>query len=150
MSVAFTFHTLAVIVWLGGLFFLCVVSQPSTRDLDAETALSLWHRTLSRFFAWAWISLLLILATGISMVFLKFGGFSDIPILHQVNRAIGIPAIALYGYLYFGPWQQFRRAMSRHDLTAAQKDIARVRVVMAVILTLGVVASVVSAAGRYI
>ena len=150
MSIAFTLHTLAVIVWLGGLFLLCVVFQPSTREVDTKTAMSLWHGMLSRFFAWAWISLLLTLATGIGMVFLKFGGFSDIPILHQVNRAIGIPAIALYGYLYFGPWQRFRRAMSRHDLTAAQKDIARVRVVMAVILTLGLVASAVSAAGRYI
>ena len=150
MSIAFTLHTLAVIVWLGGLFLLCVVFQPSTRDLDTETAMSLWHRMLSRFFAWAWISLLLILATGIGMVLLKFGGFSDIPVLHQVNRAIGIPAIALYGYLYFGPWQQFRRAMSRDDLTGAQRGLARVRVVMAAILTLGLVASVVSAAGRYL
>ena len=149
MSLAFTLHILAVIVWLGGLF-LCVVSLPGTRDLDAGIAMSLWHRTLSRFFAWAWVSLLLILATGMGMVFLKFGGFADIPILHQVNRAIGIPAIALQGYLYFGPWRQFRRAMSRHDLTNAQKDIARVRVVMAVILTLGLVATAVSAAGRYI
>jgi uncharacterized membrane protein len=61
MSVAFTLHTLAVIVWLGGLFLLCVMVQPSTRDLDSEIALSLWHRMLSQFFAWAWVSLLLIL-----------------------------------------------------------------------------------------
>ena len=150
MSVAFPLHTLAVIVWVGGLFLLCVVFQPSTRDLDTETAMSLWHRMLSRFFAWAWISLLLILATGIGMVFLTFGGFSNVPMLHQVNRAIGIPAIALYGYLYFGPWRQYRRAMARHDLIAAQTGITRIRVVMAIILTLGLVASVVSAAGRYI
>ena len=150
MTIVFPLHILATIVFLGGLFFALVVFQPIARGLDLETASSLWHRMLSRFFAWAWISLLLILATGIGMVFLTFGGFSNVPMLHQVNRAIGIPAIALYGYLYFGPWRQYRRAMSRHDLIAAQKGITRIRVVMAIILTLGLVASVVSAAGRYI
>jgi uncharacterized membrane protein len=150
MTVVLPLHTLAAIVWLGGLFSLCFVFQPSTRNLGIETAMSLWHPMLSRFFGWAWISMLLILASGIGMVFLKFGGFSGVPSLHRGNMAIGIPAIALYGYLYFGPWQQFRRAMARHDLMAAQKGIARVRAVMAIILTLGLIASVVSAAGRYI
>ena len=149
MTVVFALHTLAAIVWLGGLFSLCVVFAPSTRRLDIETAMSLWSRMLSRFSGWGWFSMLLILASGIGMVFLQFGGFSGVPSLHRGNMAIGIPAIFLYGYLYFGPWQQCRRAMSRHDLKAAQKGIAHVRVVMAIILTLGLVASVVSAAGRY-
>jgi uncharacterized membrane protein len=150
MTVVFPLHILATIVFLGGLFFASVVFQPIARGLDIETASSLWHQVLSRFFAWAWVSMLLILATGIGMVFLKFGGFSGVPMIHRGNMAIGIPAIALFGYVFFGPWQLYRRTMSRGDLTAAQRELTRVRVVMAIILVLGLVASVVSGVGRYI
>jgi uncharacterized membrane protein len=150
MTVVLPLHILATIVFLGGLFFASVVFQPIARGLEVETASSLWQQVLSRFFAWAWVSMLLILATGIAMVFLKFGGFSGIPMIHRGNMAIGIPAIALFGYVFFGPWRQYRRTMSRRDWTAAQRAITRVRVVMAIILVLGLVASVVSAVGRYI
>jgi uncharacterized membrane protein len=150
MTVVFPLHIVATIVLLGGLFFGLVVFRPIARDLDIETALSLWQQMLSRFFAWGWVSLLLILATGISMVFLKFGGLSGVPMIHRGNMVIGIPAIVLFGYLFFGPWQQYRRTMSRRDWNAAQKEIRRVRVVMSIILVLGLVASVVSAVGRYI
>jgi hypothetical protein len=63
---------------------------------------------------------------------------------------IGIPAIVLFGYLFFGPWQRYRRTIPRRDWNGAEKEIRRVRVVMGIILVLGLVASVVSAVGRYI
>jgi uncharacterized membrane protein len=150
MTVVFPLHILAIIVFLGGLFFASVVFQPLARGLDSETASSLWQQMLSRFFAWGWVSLLLILATGISMVFLKFGGYSGTPMIHRGNMAIGIPAIALFGYVFFGPWRQYRRTTLRRDWTAAQTALTRVQVVMRVILVLGLIASVVSAVGRYI
>jgi uncharacterized membrane protein len=149
MTIVFPLHVVATIVLLGGLFFASVVFRPIARDLDIETASSLWARMLSRFFAWGWVGLLVIVATGIGMVFLKFGGFSGIPMIHRGNMVIGIPAVVLFGYLFFGPWQQYRRTMSRRDWDAAQKEIKRVRVVMSIILVLGLVASVVSAVGRY-
>jgi uncharacterized membrane protein len=150
MTLVFPLHVLATIVLLGGLFFASVVFRPVARGLDVETASSLWLQMLSRLFAWGWVSLLLILATGIAMVSLKFGGFSGIPMIHRGNMAIGIPAIALFGYVFFGPWRQYRRAISRRHWAAAEKELTRVRVLMGIILTLGLVASVVSAAGRYI
>ena len=150
MTIVFPLHVVATIVLFGGLFFGLAVFRPIARDLDVETALSLWQQMLSRFFAWGWVSLLLILVTGIGMVFLKFGGFSGVPMIHRGNMVIGIPAIVLFGYLFVGPWQRYRRTMSRRDWNAAQREIRRVRVVMSIILVLGLVASVVSAVGRYI
>ena len=50
---------------------------------------------------------------------------------------IGIPAMALYGYLYFAPWQRFRRAVSSNDAMAAEMSIRQVRMLMATILVLG-------------
>jgi uncharacterized membrane protein len=105
---------------------------------------------LSRFFAWGLVSLLLILVTGISMVFLKFGGYSGTPTVHRGNMAVGIAAMTLFVYVFFGPWQQYRRTTLRRDWTAARKAMTRVQVVMRIILVLGLIASVVSAVGRYI
>jgi uncharacterized membrane protein len=150
MTIVFPLHILATIVFLGGLFFATFVVRPIARGLDIETASLLWQRMLSRVFAPAWVSLLLILGTGIGMVFLKFGGFSGVPMIHRANMLIGIPAIALFAYVFFGPWRLYRRTISRRDWTAARSAITRVRVVIAIVLVLGVIASVVSAVGRYI
>jgi uncharacterized membrane protein len=149
VAVAIALHILAVIIWLGGLFLLSVVLQPSARPLDSATALPLWHRVLSRFLVWGWAGVVLILTTGVTMVFLEFGGFANIPNIHRANMVVGIPAIVLYGYLYFAPWQRFRRAVSSNEAMAAERSIRRVRFLMATILALGLVASVVSAAARY-
>jgi uncharacterized membrane protein len=150
MTVALPLHIVAAIVLLGGLFFASVVFRPIARDLDIETASTLRQQVWSRFFAWGWVSLLLILATGIAMVFLRFGGFSGVPLIHRANMAIGIPAMALFGYVFFGPWREYRRRVARRDWSAAQEEIKRIHVLMGVIVGLGFVASVVSAIGRFI
>ena len=150
MTIAFPLHVLAAIVFIGGLFSAVIVSRPLARGLDTEAASVLWQQALSRVFAWAWGSLLLIVATGIVMVSLKFGGFSGVPPIHRANMAIGIPAMLLFGYAFFGPWQRYRRTIARGDLTAAHWALSRVRVLMGVTLGLGLLASVVSAVGRYI
>jgi uncharacterized membrane protein len=150
MTIVFPLHVLAAVVFLGGLFFASVVFRPVASGLDNEIASSLWKKMLSGLFTWGWPSLLMILATGIGMVFLKFGGPSGVPMIHRANMAIGIPAIALFGYVYFVPWRRYRRTMSRNQWAAAQKEFTRIRVGMAIVLVLGFVAAAVSAVGRYI
>ena len=101
MTFVFPLHIMATIVLLGGLFFASVVFRPIASGLDLQTASSLWQQMLSRVFAWGWASLLLILASGIAMMFLKFGGFCGVPMIHRANMVIGIPAIVLFGYVFF-------------------------------------------------
>jgi uncharacterized membrane protein len=150
MIIAFPLHVLAVLVFVGGLFSAVIVSHPLSRGLDSDTSSLVWRQALSRVFTWAWGSLLLIVATGIVMVSLKFGGFSGAPPIHRANMAIGIPAMLLFGYAFFGPWQRYRRTIARGDVPAARWAVSRVRVLMTLILGLGLLASVVSAVGRYI
>jgi len=150
MTIAFPLHVLAVLVFVGGLFSAVIVSHPLARGLNTDAASVAWRQALSRVFTWAWVSLLLIVATGVVMVSLKFGGFSGVPPIHRANMAIGIPAMVLFGYTFFGPWQRYRRTIARGDLPAARWALSRVRVLMSVILGLGLLASVVSAVGRYI
>jgi uncharacterized membrane protein len=150
VTIAFPLHVLAALVFVGGVFSAVIVSHSLARGLNTEAASVLWQQVLSRVLGWAWGSLLLVVATGIVMVALKFGGFSGVPPLHRANMAIGIPAMLLFGYAFFGPWQRYRRTMARGDLTVAHRALSRVRVLMSVILGLGLLASVVSAVGRYI
>lgn len=149
MTVVLPLHILATIILFGSLFLLCVVLQPSAPSMEKAIALSFWHRILSRFFVWGSLSMMLILITGIAIVFLKFGGPAGIPRIHRANMMIGIPAIALFWYLYLVPWREFRRAVASSDWTDAEKSIRRVRITMAIILTLGLIASAVSVVGRY-
>ena len=149
MPIVVSVHTLATIVWLGALFFLCVVFRPGSDGLAPAVALPLWDRILTRFFLWASFGIAGILISGILMVFLEFGGFSGVPMLHRVNTFFGIPAIVLYGYLCFVPWRRFRSAISAFDLIAAEKSLGQFRILTPIILSLGFVASIVSVAGRY-
>jgi uncharacterized membrane protein len=142
-------HILAVIIWLGGLFFLVVVLGPSAESLDAAGASSVWYRTLSRSLAWGWLSLVLIVVTGVAMVFLVFGGYGHLPNIHRVNMAIGIPAIALYSYVYLMPWRQLGRAVRSSDRVVAAKKRHQVRTLLATILVLALSAAFMSALGRY-
>jgi len=149
MAVALAVHILATTIFLGGLFLSRVVLKPGNRVPELRSEYGLWQGILARYFPWAWISVVLIIASGISMVFLKFGGPSGIPALHRANMVIGIPAILLFVYLLFGPWQRFRRSGSK-DWFDAEPTMRRVRLIMTVILTLGLISSAVSAAGRYL
>lgn len=142
-------HILAVIIWLGGLFFLAVVLGPSAESLDPAAVSSFWHRTLSRSLAWGRLSLVLIVATGVAMIFLVFGGYGNLPNIHRVNMAIGMPAIVLYGYVYLMPWRQFSRAAQNNDTALAAKKLRQVRMLLATILVLALLAAFMSALGRY-
>jgi uncharacterized membrane protein len=149
LTAAFVIHIPAIIIWLGSLFLLVVVLGPGARSLDVAATLSLWPRVLSRFFVWGGVSLILILATGVAMVFMKFGGYGSVPTIHRFNMVVGVPAIALYAYLFFIPWRRLRHALTVDDGSAATKNLRQIQRLGAVVLALGLLATVVSAIGRY-
>jgi uncharacterized membrane protein len=125
------------------------VLAPATRGMDSAARAALWHRLLSRFFVWGSIGLAITVASGIAIVQLRFGGFSSVPAVHRWNMIVGLPAIALFAYAQLGPWRACRRAITRGDWTAADHSVARIRRLFGIVLTLGLVASIASAAGRF-
>jgi uncharacterized membrane protein len=148
MTFLLPLHVLATIIWFGGLFFLSVVLRRSAHDMDSASAMKLWNDTLSIFFVWIWMCLVLILLTGVALVFLAFGGFSGIPLVHRVNPLIGLPAMVLFIFLYFVPWRRFQHAVFGNDMPVAERNLKLIRRLMTIILALGLVASIVSVAGR--
>ncbi len=70
-------HVLAAIVWVGGMFFAYMVLRPSLGILEPPPRPRLWNTVFPRFFAWVWVAVIALPATGYAMVFTAFGGFAD-------------------------------------------------------------------------
>jgi uncharacterized membrane protein len=149
MMVGVALHILAAVIWVGGMFFALLVLRPSTGPLDPPTRLALWQRVLSRFFAWVWLSVAVLLVSGFAMIILGFGGFAAVGRYVHIMMAVGILMMLIYAHLYFAPWQRFRRAVAAADWPAAAKNIDQIRLLVTVNLVLGLMTAVIGASGRY-
>jgi uncharacterized membrane protein len=142
-------HVLAVVVWVGGMFFAYMVLRPSAGPLEAEARLALWHRVFRRFFPWVWSSIALLLASGYGMMFLYFGGFAGAGLYVQVMQGIGIVMMLLFLHLFFAPWRRFSDAVERGAFSVAAKELGQMRRIVAINLVLGLLTAIVGASGRF-
>ncbi|RLW71843.1 MAG: hypothetical protein B6D71_00030, partial [gamma proteobacterium symbiont of Stewartia floridana] len=73
MSIALTLHLLAVIVWVGGMFFAHVILRPVlNQQLEPHQRLPLLLKVFDGFFPWVWASVITILASGYWMLFTHY------------------------------------------------------------------------------
>src|SRR5690606_29289043 len=111
MSVLIILHILSALVWVGGMFFAYLVLRPSAGPLEPPARLALWRRVFGRFFPWVWASVALLLATGVLMTVVGFGGFAGAAAYINVMMGVGIVMMLLFLHLYFAPWRRFQRAL---------------------------------------
>jgi uncharacterized membrane protein len=149
LTIGVAFHSVAAVVWVGGMFFALVVLRPSTGALDPPVRLALWQRVFSRFFPWVWAAVVVLLVSGFAMVLWGFGGFAKIGMYVHLMMGIGIVMMLIYAHLYFAPWQRFRRAVIASDWPTAGKNIEQIRLMVTINLILGLITVVIGAAGRY-
>jgi uncharacterized membrane protein len=149
MIIALALHILAAIIWVGGMFFAYMVLRPSAGPLEPGTRLPLWHRVFGRFFPMVWAAIILLLASGYTMVFVGFGGFAGVGLHVHVMQGIGIIMMLIFFHLYFAPWKRFQRAIVAGDLPAAGRNIEMIRIIVAINLVLGLITVVIGATGRY-
>ena len=149
MSLALTFHILAAIIWIGGMFFAHVILRPSAGALDLPMRLALWERVLQRFFMWVWLSIAALLISGFAMVFIGYGGFAVLPPNISLMMTVGVLMAAIFTYIYFVPWQRFRRAVAAADWPGAEHSIKKIRRLVGLNLLLGLATVVLAAAGAY-
>jgi uncharacterized membrane protein len=142
-------HVLAVVVWVGGMFFAYMVLRQSAGPLEPEARLRLWHRVFRRFFPWVWSSIVLLLASGYGMMFLYFGGFGGAGLHIHVMQGIGIVMMLLFLYLFFMPWRRFSDAVEGNHFPEAVKHLDQIRRIVATNLVLGLLTMIVGASGRF-
>jgi uncharacterized membrane protein len=149
MSVGLAFHILAAVIWVGGMFFAHAALRPAAGSLDTPTRMALWGRVLGRFFAWVWVSIVALLASGFAMVMIGFGGFAALGHYINVMMAVGIIMMMMFAHVFFAPWKRFRRAVAVANWTEAERNIKQIRTLVLVNLVLGVITVVVGSSGRY-
>ena len=133
-------HTLAAVIWVGGMFFAHLVLRPALAGLEPGQRLAIWRDVFPRFFVWVWVSVAALLATGYGVLLVGYrGGFSGGPSHVDVMQISGLVMMGLYVQLYFGPWQGFKRAFAAQDLAKAAEYQARIRHIVTINLILGLV-----------
>ncbi len=83
------------------------------------------------------------------MVFETFGGFAGVKPHVHIMQGIGWVMIALYVWLFHGPWLKLKRAVAASDWATAASHLNRIRQIIMVNLPLGLVVVMVGASGRY-
>ena len=149
MAPLIALHVLAVVVWVGGMFFAYMVLRQSAGPLESEARLTLWHRVFRRFFPWVWASIVVLLASGYGMMFLYFCGFSGAGLYIHVMQGIGIVMMLLFLHLFFAPWRRFSDAVEGKHFPEAAERLGQIRRIVAANLVLGLVTIVVGASGRF-
>jgi uncharacterized membrane protein len=151
MFLAITLHLLAVVIWVGGMFFAWMALRPvAAALLEPPLRMPLWSRTFARFFPWVWAAVILLPATGYWMIFNVFGGFQALALYIHVMQAAGWLMVAIFLHVYFAPYRRLKAAVAAGDYAAAGQALGQIRRLIGVNLLIGLGLVVVASAGRYL
>ncbi len=148
-TLALTFHILGAVVWVGGMFAAYVCVRPAAGVLEGPQRLKLWRGFFAKFFPWVWVSLVLLLGSGYWMLLTAFGGFKGAPLYIHLMQGIGWLMVALFVWMFHGPWLKFKRAVDAQDWPAAGEQIELIRQIIMVNLPLGLIVVVIGGTGRF-
>ena len=148
-TLALTLHILGAVVWVGGMFAAYVCLRPAAGALEPPQRLALWRRFFAKFFPWVWVSILLLLASGYWMLLTTFGGFKGAPLYINLMQTIGLVMIALFVWLFHGPWLKFKRAVDAQDWPSAAAQLNRIRQIIMINLPLGLIVVMIGGSGRF-
>ena len=148
-TLALTLHILGAVVWVGGMFAAYVCLRPAAGVLEGPQRLKLWRGFFAKFFPWVWVSLVLLLGSGYWMLLTAFGGFKGAPLYIHLMQGVGWLMVALFVWMFHGPWLKFKRAADAQDWPAAGEQIELIRQIIMVNLPLGLIVVVIGGTGRF-
>jgi len=148
-AIALAFHILGAVVWVGGMFAAYVCLRPAAGPLETPQRLVLWRRFFAKFFLWVWVSVVLLLASGYAMLLTTFGGFHGAPLYIHAMQGIGWVMVALFVWLFHGPWLKFKRAVDAQNWPAAGAQLNEIRQIIMINLPLGLIVVIIGGTGRY-
>jgi len=141
-------HGMAATAWVGGIFFAYMALRPAVNaTLEPAQRLQLWQSAYSHFLPLVWVMIGLLLATGYTDFFLRFNGFDNNALYLKLMHGIGLLMILLFCYLYFVLYRRFSLAVSKGDMPAAASIMTRIRPVMVINLSLGMLITAIGIAG---
>ena len=130
-------HLLAVVIWIGGMFFAYMVLRPSAVEvLEVPQRLRLWDAVFGRFFRWVWGVVAVLLVSGFYLIYLA-GGMSHVPYYVHIMLALGLVMAVIYSYVYFACYVPFSLHVASQRWPEAGQILDKIRILVALNLTLG-------------
>ena len=150
MGSAVLLHVIAVVIWVGGMFFAYMFLRPvAAAQLEPPVRLNLWAGVFSNFFPWVWVCVAVVLLTGLWMIFAVFGGMGKVGLYVHAMLGLGILMMLIFTHVYFAPFKRLKRAVAAKDWPAGGKALSQIRVLVGINTTIGMVTIAIGAGGRY-
>lgn len=149
IAIALTLHLIAINIWVGGMFFVVVVFNHVTVNLERALLYATWYKALSRFFSLIWLAMALLLATGGWMIRGIYGGVAGVPLHILLMATLGSMMMAVFVFTYFAPYRKFRQALQRRDYEACDTQLEKVRLLGRVNMVIGLCVVIVIGAGPH-
>ena len=147
MSVYLLLHVLGVVVWVGGMFFAYMALRPvAAAVLEPPLRLTLWAGVFGKFFPWVWVSVALILLTGLIML-MKISG-AGMPHYVLAMLALGVVMMLIFAHVFFAPYKKLKRAVGEQNWQAGGAALAQIRMLIGINLSIGLLTIVVVFLGR--
>ena len=141
-------HILAVVIWVGGMFFAYMVLRPSALEvLPPPERLRLWDRVFTRFFRWVWLAIFLLLVSGFYMIYL-LGGIAHAPHYVHWMLLLGIAMVLIFMYVFFVCYVRLNLLVAAQDWPKAGEILVTIRKLVALNLALGLLTISVVIFGR--
>ena len=147
MALSLLLHVLGVVVWVGGMFFAYLALRPVAASvLEPPQRLTLWAGVFGKFFPWVWVSVALILLTGLHML-VKIGGMAA-PHYAMAMLALGVVMMLIFAHVFFGPYKKLKRAVGEQNWKAGGAALAQIRMLIGINLIIGLATIAVVFLGR--
>lgn len=138
MNIALLLHVLAVVIWVGGMFFAYMALRPvAASQLEPPVRLKLWAGVFGKFFPWVWLSIIVILVTGFWIIGL-YGGFKGLGMHINVMMASGIIMMMIFMHVFFAPYKKLKRAVEAEDWPAGGKQLGMIRMLVGINTLIGI------------
>jgi uncharacterized membrane protein len=150
VSLLLTLHFLAALVWVGGMFFAHFVLRPSAELLPLPDRIRLWTQVLGRFMNMVWVAVIILPISGYWLIFSYYGGMDNLALHIHIMQGEGWLMIALFFYVYFGPFKQMKIRAKEELFPEAGMFMLKIRRVVGINLLLGLLTTIIAVAGRFI
>ncbi|WP_122436548.1 CopD family protein [Pseudomonas viridiflava] len=146
-STVYTFHLLAALVWVGGMFFAWMVLRPAIiAALEGPSRLKVWVQVFPRFFVWVWAAVIVLPITGIGMIQLNFTSFETAPRYVQIMMGLYVVMVALFLRIHSLQLPELQRAVEAEQWSEGVATLGRIRRLVGINLIIGLAVVVIAAA----
>jgi uncharacterized membrane protein len=141
-------HLLAATVWVGGMAVMHLAVRPAAVQLlEPPLRLPFMAASLGRFFGMVSAAVLVLLGSGLAMMF-GSGGMAAAHWSVHAMFGIGLAMMAIYGHIRLALYPRLQRAVAAREWPAAAAQLNAIRQRVALNLALGTAVFVLAVLGR--